>query len=77
MPYHAMKILAFQVWKSLGLEDIKMTTKCFKIFHFKTKDDVYSVLEKWSWMLRGKVIVLQQWNPHFVFDMNRIKRLAV
>ena len=54
-----------------------MTTKCFKIFHFKTKDDVYSVLEKWSWMLGGKVIVLQQWNPHFVFDMNIIKRLAV
>jgi hypothetical protein len=49
-----MKILAFQVWKSLGLEDIKMTTKCFKIFHFKTKDDVYSVLENGHGCLEGR-----------------------
>jgi hypothetical protein len=49
----------------------------FMIFHFKIEDDVYSVIKKEQWIFRGKTIVLQQWNPYFVFDKNKIKRLSV
>lgn len=77
MPYHAMKILAIQVWKILGLEDVMMMKNGFMIFHFKIEDDVYSVIKKEQWIFRGKTIVLQQWNPYFVFDKNKIKRLSV
>ena len=75
MPFHAARSIAMRAWKASGLEDVRSTS--FLIFRFKTEDQVHSILERGPWMFGGKSIVLQQWNPHFSFDKNRISRIPV
>jgi hypothetical protein len=77
MPYHVVNTIASRVWASYGLENVMTTANGFMVFCFKTEAVIHVVLEKGPWMFGGKVIILQQWHPHFVFDKNKISKLPV
>ncbi|XP_031260174.1 uncharacterized protein LOC116118323 [Pistacia vera] len=77
MPFHAVRSIAFHAWEATGLEDVMSTGTGFYIFRFRDKDAVHSILERGSWMFRGKSIILQQWHAQFTFDKGRISKVLV
>ena len=77
MPFHAVRSIATRVWKQFGLEQVMSTSNEFMLFRFREEEGLNTVMERGPWMFGGKSIVLQQWNPHFLFDRNKITTLPV
>ncbi|KAJ6426728.1 hypothetical protein OIU84_022339 [Salix udensis] len=77
MNYNTVNDVAHRVWKAGGLESVMSTANGFWLFRFNTEDSMHAILERGPWMFGGKMMILQQWHPQFVFDKNRISKLPV
>ncbi|KAB5552696.1 hypothetical protein DKX38_010007 [Salix brachista] len=77
MPYHAVCSIANRVWKEHGLEKVSVLDNGFMVFRFASEEGMKEVLAKGPWMFGGKSILLQQWQPGFKFDKNKIRHLPV
>ncbi|KAJ6430799.1 hypothetical protein OIU84_018331 [Salix udensis] len=49
----------------------------FMIFRFSTKEAIGEILARGPWLFGGKAIILQQWQPGFLFDKSKIKTIPV
>ncbi|KAJ6422909.1 hypothetical protein OIU84_023946 [Salix udensis] len=77
MPFHAVQAVANRIWKSMGLEKTTVMANGFMIFRFSSVTAMEEVLARGPWMFGGKAILLQQWQPGFQFDKNKIKTIPV
>ncbi|KAJ6414219.1 hypothetical protein OIU84_006947 [Salix udensis] len=77
MPYHAVCNIANRVWKKHGLEKVTVMENGFIVFRFSSEETMMEVLSRGPWMFGGKSLILQQWQPGFIFDKNKIRSLPV
>ncbi|KAJ6672986.1 hypothetical protein OIU85_014238 [Salix viminalis] len=77
LPFYAVQSIANRIWKSHGLEKTMVLSNGFMVFRFSSVTQMEEVLARGPWMFGGKTILLQQWQPGFKFDRNKIKSIPV
>ncbi|KAJ6373808.1 hypothetical protein OIU78_029485 [Salix suchowensis] len=77
LPFHAVQSIANRIWKTHGLEKTTVMANGFMVFRFNTEAAVGEILARGPWLFGGKAILLQQWQPGFLFDKNKIKTIPV
>ncbi|KAJ6345259.1 hypothetical protein OIU78_008016 [Salix suchowensis] len=77
LPFHAVQSIANRIWKTHGLEKTTVMANGFMVFRFNTEAAVEEILARGPWLFGGKAILLQQWQPGFLFDKNKIKTIPV
>ncbi|KAJ6731272.1 GLYCINE-RICH CELL WALL STRUCTURAL PROTEIN 1.8-LIKE [Salix viminalis] len=77
LPFHAIQSIANRIWKSHGLEKTTVMSNRFMIFRFSIEEAIGEILARGPWLFGGKTIILQQWQPGFLFDKSKIKTIPV
>ncbi|KAJ6683428.1 hypothetical protein OIU85_007142 [Salix viminalis] len=77
LPFYAVQSIANRIWKAHGLEKTMVLSNGFMVFRFSSVTQMEEVLARGPWMFGGKTILLQQWQPGFKFDRNKIKTIPV
>uniref|UniRef100_A0A6N2M7G0 DUF4283 domain-containing protein n=1 Tax=Salix viminalis TaxID=40686 RepID=A0A6N2M7G0_SALVM len=77
LPFHAIQSIANRIWKSHGLEKTTVMSNGFMIFRFSTEEAIGEILARGPWLFGGKAIILQQWQPGFLFDKSKIRTIPV
>ncbi|KAF9688550.1 hypothetical protein SADUNF_Sadunf01G0000100 [Salix dunnii] len=77
LPFYAVQSIANRIWKSHGLEKTMVLSNGFMVFRFSSVTQMEEVLARGPWMFGGKTILLQQWQPGFKFDRNKITTIPV
>uniref|UniRef100_A0A6N2LHJ4 Uncharacterized protein n=1 Tax=Salix viminalis TaxID=40686 RepID=A0A6N2LHJ4_SALVM len=66
LPFHAVQTIANRIWRTHGLEKTTFSRRSGG-----------EILARGPWMLWGKTILLQKWQPGFQFDKNKIRTIPV
>nr|GEU31677.1 hypothetical protein [Tanacetum cinerariifolium] len=68
MSYQEMRYNIFKMWGKYGLKSVIPNGNGIFLFKFKSVEGLKSVTEMGPWMVNGKPIFVQKWDPSVSFD---------
>ncbi|GJX29875.1 RNA-directed DNA polymerase, eukaryota, reverse transcriptase zinc-binding domain protein [Tanacetum coccineum] len=66
MSVNELKYHTRRMWGRYGLKDIAVDTDDMCFFKFKNEDDMQYIIEQSPWIVNGKPLIVQKWDPEVI-----------
>ncbi|XP_071739330.1 uncharacterized protein [Rutidosis leptorrhynchoides] len=63
MPFGALQYILRKMWHKFGMKDISMDQNQICYFKFRSIEGMNEVIEKGPWIVNGKPLFVDKWNP--------------
>ncbi|XP_058757171.1 uncharacterized protein LOC131630409 [Vicia villosa] len=77
MSMHAIKNFMQKTWNFIQLPDLFYHDEGYFILRFKNSDDMDAVLMKGPYSIRGKPVLIKEWNPEFNLKKDLLRIIPI
>jgi len=77
LAYPAVNSIAQRLWGKLGLEEVLSSDNGFYFFKLKSEENLGIVLDRASWHMANRLLVLKRWHPNLSLLKEEMQKITL